>query len=95
VRFKVLLDGKAWIPVGHAAHLYAHSAALGNRWGLSSELDVGEGEFRLPHGGLWRLDVTFEGSHQDVKAFRGIDAGGTGKSLPLLIETSFVFNMRP
>lgn len=94
VRFKVLLNGKAFIPGGHDAQIVAYSPSFGDRWGLHSTLEYGEAELRLPQGGMWRVQVSFAGSNQDVDAFRKIDTG-KAKSLPLLIESSFVFNLRP
>jgi uncharacterized GH25 family protein len=93
-RFKVLLNGKALIPHGHDGQITAHSASFGNRWGLQSTLEYGEGEVRIPQGGLWRVDVTYTGTNADVEAYRGIETGKAA-SLPLLIESSFVFNVRP
>ena len=92
VRFKVLLNGKALVLKGHDAHLTASSAGLGDRWGMQSILERGEGEFRISQAGLWRVDVSYTGTNKDIDAFRDID-GGKAQSLPLSIESTFVFNV--
>lgn len=94
VRFKILLNGKAYIPKGHDAHITAYNMSFGDRWGLHSILEYGEGEFRVPQAGLWRVNVSFEGTNRDIEAYRKIDTGKSD-SLPLLIESSLVFNIRP
>jgi hypothetical protein len=94
VRFKILLNGKAYIPKGHDGYITAYNMSFGDRWGLHSILEHGEGEFRVPQAGLWRVDVSFQGTNQDVDAYKKIDTGKQ-RSLPLLVESSFVFNVRP
>lgn len=94
VRFKILLNGKAYIPQGHDGYVTAYNMSFGDRWGLHSILEYGEGEFRVPQAGLWRVDVSFRGTNQDVDAYKKIDTG-KARSLPLLVESSFVFNVRP
>lgn len=92
VRFKVLLNGKPLILKGHDAHLTASNAGLGDRWGMQSTLERGEGEFRISQAGLWRVDVSYTGTNKDVDVFRDIDGAKT-QSFPLLIESTFVFNV--
>lgn len=92
VRFKVLLNGKPLILKGHDAHLTASNAGLGDRWGLQSTLERGEGQFRLIDAGQWRVDVSYTGTNKDVDMFRDIE-GGKAQGLPLLIESSFVFDV--
>jgi uncharacterized GH25 family protein len=94
VRFKVLLDGKAWNPTEGEAYITAHNAAFGKRWAMHSTLEAGEGEFRVPTAGPWRVDAAFRGLNTDVAAYEG--QGGTkGEPLPLLIESTFVFYVAP
>lgn len=93
-RFKVLLNGKAWVPAEGEAYLTAHNASFGNRWAIHSTLQAGEGEFRLPAAGQWRVDVAFRGRNTEVDAYR--DQGGAkGEPLPLIIESTFVFSLAP
>ncbi len=94
VRFKVLLNGNAFIPKGHDTQITASNMSFGDRWGMRSELKYGEGEFRIPQAGLWRIDVIFDGTNQDIDLYRKIETG-KAQILPLRIESSFVFNARP
>ncbi len=89
VRFKVLLNGEPLNPEGGEAHIVAYNMSFGDRWGLFSELKYGEGEFRIPVAGLWRIDVAYKGSSNDVDAYKGKE------DLPISIESSLVFNTRP
>lgn len=92
VRFKVLLNGKPLILKGHDAHLTASNTGLGDRWSMQSTLERGEGEFRISQAGLWRVDVSYTGTNKDVDVFRDIEGGKT-QGLPLLIESTLVFNV--
>lgn len=89
VRFKVLLNGAALNPEVGAAHIVAYNMGFGDRWGLHSELKYGEGAFRIPEAGLWRVDAAFRGTSDDVEAYR------SAETLPISIESSFVFLVRP
>lgn len=89
VRFKVLLNGKPLNPSEGEAHISAYNMSFGDRWGLVSELKYGEGEFRVPVAGLWRVDANFRGRSPDVDEMRKLEA------LPVSMETSFVFNVTP
>lgn len=89
VRFKVLLNGRAFNPSVGEAEITAYNMSFGDRWGLHSVLKYGEGEFRLSEAGLWRVDARFRGHAADVDAYSG------GENLPLSVETSFVFHVKP
>ncbi len=86
VRFKVMLNGET---LSDESHIVAYNMSFGDRWGLFSELKHGEGEFRVPVAGLWRVDVAYQGSSNDVDAYK------SDKELPISIESSFVFNIKP
>lgn len=86
VRFQVLINGK---PYTKEAHIYAYNASFGDRWGLVSELKAGEGEFRLPVSGPWRIHVEYEGKSHDFDAYKN------KKDMLIIMKSSLVFNASP
>lgn len=94
VRFKVLLNGKAWNPTEGEAFFTGHNMSFGDRWGIYAALKYGEGEFRIPTAGLWRISAESNGQNTDVDAYKSVPTP-KGKTLPLKVESSFTFNVKP
>lgn len=94
VRFKVLLDGRAWTPQNLSPQLIAHNAAFGDAWGVYIPLSYGEGSFRLTHGGLWKLNARFRAPIGSDERFQKL-APGAPKGAPIFFESTFVMNVKP
>jgi hypothetical protein len=100
VRFKVLLDGAAWTAGGDSSLLTASSPAFGDRWGIQSSLKYGEGEFRLPVGGLWRVAIHFKGRSGDYPKIVPVTReqtvpGVKSEDVELYVQASLVFHVKP
>ena len=94
VRFKVLFDGRAWNPQRGSPQITAQSMNLGNRWGLYSPLAFGEGEFRVLHAGLWKINARFNAPVGTDERYKKL-APGAAADDPIYFETTFVMNVAP
>lgn len=87
VQFKVLLNGE---PLTKSEpFITAYNLGFGDRWGMHSELIDGVGEIRVAEAGIWRIDANYAGASDEIKAYRQLE------KLPISMESSFVFNVRP
>lgn len=93
VRFKVLFDGRAWVPQGISPQLTAHNSAFGDTSGVYVPLAFGEGSFRLTHAGLWKINARFRASVGNDERY-GRLAPTAPKEAPIFFETTFVMNIR-
>lgn len=89
VRFKVLLHGKAY-DSGPESELKAFNTGLGDRWGYVSDLKYGEGQFRLTHAGIWRVDASFTATTKEMAAYKDKKLPDS----PMRLSSTFVFNVK-
>ena len=94
VRFKVLLDGRAWTPKDMAPQLTAQNTAFGDAWGVFIPLTYGEGSFRLTHSGLWKLHARFRAPIGSDELYTKL-VPGAPKEAPIHFESTFVMNVKP
>jgi uncharacterized GH25 family protein len=94
VRFKVLFDGKAWSWPGISPQLTAQNMSLGDTWALQSPLAFGEGEFRLSHAGMWKVNARFRALAGSDERIAKLAPKATADT-PVFFETTFVMNIQP
>lgn len=87
IKFQILLNGKPMTNEG--PYIAAYNSSFGDRWGLHADIIDGFAEIRITEAGSWRIDTNYSGSSDEIDAYRDL------KKLPISMESSLVFTVRP